>query len=231
MKIAFSWDDGAMEDQKLFELHEKYKVPGMFFVPTRNCEGRNVITPEIMRNSESEYIQFGGHTDNHTYLTQIPIENVEAEVLYNKEYLEDVLGHSVQDFCLPGGKYNSKILEIVYKYYNTIRTADTMNFSYSGGVLKPAIHFYPRGSKSLFGNALKNKSYPQALYIALHYGNDYFDLIANLIVQESRKKDSVIMIWGHSWEIEKYQLWKKLEDLMRLNYVSQNVVTYKNCFI
>lgn len=30
MKIIFSWDDGALEDQKLFELHEKYKIPGMF---------------------------------------------------------------------------------------------------------------------------------------------------------------------------------------------------------
>lgn len=30
MKIAFSWDDGALEDRKLFELHEKYEIPGMF---------------------------------------------------------------------------------------------------------------------------------------------------------------------------------------------------------
>lgn len=36
MKISFSWDDGTLEDQKLFELHEKYRIPGMFFVPTRN---------------------------------------------------------------------------------------------------------------------------------------------------------------------------------------------------
>ena len=72
MKIAFSWDDGALEDQKLFELHEKYEIPGMFFVPTRNREGREVVTPEIMRIAESRYIRFGGHTENHTYLTSIP---------------------------------------------------------------------------------------------------------------------------------------------------------------
>lgn len=230
MKIAFSWDDGALEDQKLFELHEKYEIPGMFFIPTRNREGRKVITPDIMRSSESHYIQFGGHTDNHTYLTQIPIDDVEAEVLNNKEYLEDVLGHNVPDFCLPGGKYNSEVLEIVYKFYSTIRTADTMNFSYTKGILKPAIHFYPRGSKSLLGNALRNKSYSQALYVALHYGNAYFDLISNLIEQESRKNDSVVMIWGHSWEIEEYQLWDRLEKLMQLDYVRQNVVKYNNCF-
>lgn len=230
MKIAFSWDDGAMEDQKLFELHEKYRIPGMFFIPTRNREGRKVITPEIMRNSESKYVQFGGHTDNHTYLTQIPIDNVEIEVVKNKEYLEDVLGHRVQDFCLPGGKYNPEILEIISKHFSTIRTADTMNFSYLGGVLKPAIHFYPRSNKSLLGNALRNKSYSQAMYVALHYGDAYFDLVSNLIAKESLKKDSLIMIWGHSWEIEEYQLWDRLESFMQLNYISQNAVTYRKCF-
>lgn len=230
MKIAFSWDDGALEDQKLFELHEKYEIPGMFFIPTRNREGRKVITPDIMRSSESQYIQFGGHTDNHTYLTQIPIDKVEAEVLNNKEYLEDVLGHNIPDFCLPGGKYNSDVLEIVYKFYSTIRTADTMNFSYKKGILKPAIHFYPRGSKSLLGNALRNKSYSQALYVALHYKNAYFDLISNMIERESKKNDSVVMIWGHSWEIEEYQLWDRLEKFMQLDYVRQNVVEYNNFF-
>ena len=50
MKIIFSWDDGALEDQKLFELHEKYKIPGMFFVPTFNREGRKVLTKEMIRS-------------------------------------------------------------------------------------------------------------------------------------------------------------------------------------
>lgn len=38
------------------------------------------------------------------------------------------------------------------------------------------------------------------------------------------------MIWGHSWEIEEYQLWDKLEDLMRSQCVRDNVVEYKEMF-
>ena len=230
MKIAFSWDDGALEDCKLFELHEKYEIPGMFFVPTRNREGRDVLTPQMMREAESKYVRFGGHTENHTYLTSIPLSDVEQEVLLNKKYLEDVLGHVIEDFCLPGGRYTPEILEIVNRHYKTIRTADTMNFKYTGGELKPAIHFYPRGSKSLFGNAIRNQSISQGVYIALHYKVNYFELISNLIRNEQNKKDSVVMVWGHSWELEKKQLWDELEKLMRQDFVRMNAVCYQECF-
>lgn len=230
MKIAFSWDDGALEDQKLFELHEKYEMPGMFFVPTRNREGRDVLTPEMMRRAESKYVKFGGHTENHTYLTSIPLSKVEQEVLSNKKYLEDVLGHEMSDFCLQGGKYTPEINEIVSKHYRTIRTADTMCFKYYGGALKPAIHFYPRGNKSLLGNALRHKSVSQAGYITLHYRTEYFKLISDLIKKEQNETDSVIMIWGHSWELEKYYLWDELENLMKQEFIMNNVVLYQEMF-
>lgn len=230
MKIAFSWDDGALEDQRLFELHEKYEIPGMFFVPTRNREGRDVLTPQMMREAESKYIEFGGHTENHTYLTDIPVGAVESEVLSNKVYLENVLGHEVDDFCLPGGKYTTEILEIVYRHYKTVRSADTMNFTYGGGVLKPTIHFYPRGNKSLIGNAVRNQSYSQMMYIAMHHKENYFDLIRKLIQNECEKKDSVIIVWGHSWELEQFSLWNELENLMKMNCVRDNTVKYRNMF-
>ncbi len=230
MKIAFSWDDGALEDQRLFELHEKYKIPGMFFVPTRNREGREVLTPEMIREAESEHVQFGGHTENHTYLTSIPLDEVEQEVLLNKIYLENTLGHEIEDFCLPGGKYTSEILNIVNRHYKTIRTADTMNFKYSGGELKPAIHFYPRGNKSLLGNAFRNQGFSQGAYIALHYKMNYFELISNLIRNEQRKENSVVMVWGHSWELEKEHLWEELEKFMQQDFVKNNAVNYEECF-
>ena len=230
MKIAFSWDDGALEDQKLFELHEKYEIPGMFFVPTRNCEGREVLTPQMMREAESKYVRFGGHTENHTYLTNIPAAEVEQEVLLNKVYLENTLGHTVGDFCLPGGKYTEEINKTIYKYYKTIRTADTMNFQYKGGILKPAIHFFPRGNNSLLGNAVRNQSYSQIAYVATHYKEKYFDLVKGLIQNENGKKDSVIMIWGHSWEIEQYNLWNELECLMQMDYIRNNTVMYQEIF-
>lgn len=216
MKLTFSWDDGALQDEKLFELHSKYEIPGMFFVPTKNREGRDVLTPEMIRKSESKYIKFGGHTQNHIYLTELNLNDVETEVVENKKYLEDVLGHQVDDFCLPGGKYSRGILKIIYKHYKTIRTADTMNFRSMERLLKPSIHFYPRGFKSLLGNAVRNDSYREFGFLLRHFNDDYFDVINKLIEYERTKNNRIVMIWGHSWEIEKLGLWNKLEHLMKM---------------
>ena len=128
--------------------------------------------------------------------------------------MEDILGHKIEHFCLPGGQYTEEILKIVYKYYRTVRSADTMNFRYKSGVFKPSIHFFPRGNKSLLGNALRNKSYSQAGLIIKYYQTDYFELLRKLIENEQKNIDSKIMIWGHSWEIEALGLWDELDRLM-----------------
>ena len=226
MKIVFSWDDGALEDQKMFELHEKYQLPGMFFVPTRNREGRDVITAMQIKNAESNFVSFGGHTHNHTFLTDIPLTDVEMEILENKKYLENIVGHEIRHFCLPGGKYNDEILNITSKYFKTIRTADTMNFSYSGMVVKPSFHFFPRGKKSLIGNSVKHFSFNEMFYVMNHYNTDYFDLINKMIINDKERDNKVIVIWGHSWEIEQKQLWDELDSLFRVVKQSGKCVEY-----
>ena len=216
MKLAFSWDDGALEDVRLFELHEKYQIPGMFFVPTRNREGRAVLTQAMLRDAESAHVSFGGHTENHVYLTAIPPEQVEGEIERNKRYLEDTLGHEIPHFCLPGGKYNETILQTAFRHYQTVRTADTMNFRHEGTLLKPSFHLYPRGNKSLLGNAARNHSIAQLLYVAMHFRKNYFSLIRDLLERESKREGNTVVLWGHSWELEKFGLWDEVEAIMGL---------------
>ncbi len=220
MRIVFSWDDGAPEDLRLIELHEKYGIPGMFFVPTRNLEGRDVLTPEQIRNARSGLISFGGHTENHVYLTAIEPDRVESEIVNNKRYLEDVLGEEIRHFCLPGGQYNQDILSTAFRHFTTVRTADTFNFKDGSTInkngqrlLMPTFHFYPRTYKSRIGNCLKHQSFGQLGYIAAHPWWTYLKLIQETLERE-RNKSSVIMIWGHSWEIEKLGHWSDLETLM-----------------
>lgn len=234
MKIAFTWDDGALEDQKLFALHERYGLPAIFFVPTRNCEGRRVLTAQMIRQAASPLIRFGGHTASHRYLTDVPAGEWDEELLSNKKWLEDILGQEVPHFCLPGGKYTPDILERAFRYYATVRTADTMNFRSGGKLVKPTFHFYLRGFKSLAGNAVRQRSWREVVLLLSAAGKDYFDVFRSLIVYESKRiPEAQIVIWGHSWEIEQLSLWDRLEDLFRWlsdSYPSQ-CVGYESLFL
>ena len=49
-RVCFTWDDGCPSDLKLIDLHNKYNIPGMFFVPNCNREGRPVLTKEQIRD-------------------------------------------------------------------------------------------------------------------------------------------------------------------------------------
>ena len=220
MRIFFCWDDGAKEDLKLIELHEKYNIPGMFFVPTYNREGRDVLSSEeITKTSTNELISFGGHTSNHTYLTTIPIEDVAKEILDNKDYLEKYSNRKINHFCLPGGKYNKKIIKIVLNNFSTCRTADTCSFRKNiKNVIVPSFHFYNRGKKSLLLNCLKHFSIYEFFIVLLNLKKDYFEIIKKIIIKDSKFKNKDIIIWGHSWELENCNLWPNLECLM--NFVS-----------
>ena len=59
---------------------------------------------------------------------------------------------------------------------------------------------------------------------------NYFELVSSLIRNEQRKEDSVVMVWGHSWELEKEHLWGELEKLMKQDFVKKNAVGYQECF-
>ena len=50
------------------------------------------------------------------------------------------------------------------------------------------------------------------LYVLTHGMKDYFDIINGIIQREKKKEDRVIVIWGHSWEIEQYNLWDKYKQ-------------------
>ncbi len=225
LKISFSWDDGAPEDLKLVSLFEKYSIPCKLFVPSKNREGRKTLSSEDIKALSSELISFGGHTYSHVYLTELSVESAKKEVLLNVEYLENILGKKIEHFCFPGGQYTVDLLKEIQDEFVSLRTADTMCSSFQGKLRKPTFHFYPRGYKSLFGNALRNKDKIFFSLMSSINKTNYFSTMKKVIINaESSVYDYHIHVWGHSWEIDELQLWSVLEDF--LCFIKTNY--YKN---
>ena len=232
-KVYFTWDDGCTTDLKLFELHRKYNIPGLFFVPNYNREGRPVLTEDQIRDNYSKLIKFGGHTQNHIYLTELDMARAEKEVKINQEYLEAIIGEPIRHFCFPGGMYNSKLMSMVFKYFNTARTVDTVVMNSKGPLIKPSFHIYPRGKKSLIFNSIRNKNWQAMWYFISHLKLGYFDLIFGYVERliESETECNII-IWGHSWEIDELDLWLEIEKIFTMlsNKYPTAIASYDDIF-
>lgn len=217
VKVSFSWDDGSPYDIKLAELFEKYEIPCKLFVPNRNIEGRDVLSPTEIKQIKSPYVSFGGHTENHIYLDSIPFGTAMQEINNNKKYLEDILGTEISDFCFPGGKYTPELLHVLQEDFKTVRTAQTGCSVFNGYIRRPFFHFYPRGCKSLILNAIRNldKSVITLFRTYLKEQN-YFDMLELfLCIANERRQLYELHIWGHSWEIEEIGLWNQLENFLK----------------
>jgi len=212
--VSFSWDDGAIEDLKLMELSLKCRIPGIFFIPATNPE-REVMDMVSIKLLAGNGFEIGAHTYSHVYLNKLAINEADKELEAGKDYLEQLLGMGIEHFCFPGGQYNWNLVETSKKYFRTARTADTgaivMNNSF---LIKPAFHFYNRGKKSLIYNSLKNNSPLFRLSLKNITCSDYFEFVRKLIDDLANlSADNKVIIWGHSWEIEQFHLWNKLEEL------------------
>jgi len=231
ISISFSWDDGAIEDLKLMDLSLKFNMPSIFFIPATNPE-RRVLSKDNIKTLAKNSFEIGSHTYSHSYLTNLLPDRAEEEMLKGKDFLEQLLGKDIPHFCFPGGKFNSDHVKVSKKYFSSARTADTgALIGEDPFLIKPTFHFYDRGRISLLYNSIKNLS-PILFSLLKNFSkSDYYQLLIRLIDDLNKRSSlSRIMIWGHSWEIERYNLWSRLEFLFRHisdNY-SVNILNYSD---
>lgn len=216
VNISFAWDDGAIEDLKLMDLSLKYKIPGMFFMPATNAE-RKVLSEENIKRINNNGFKIGAHTYSHKYLSKLPLNEAQVEIVSGKDYLEQLLGKEVNHFCFPGGMYNSELINMTRRYFSSARTADTgALLGKDSFLIRPAIHFYDRGKLSLLYNSIKNMSLICPAILKNLSEDSYFDLLKKIIEDLSNYRGTHRMIvWGHSWEIEQFSLWDDLVDLFQ----------------
>ena len=225
MIFITSWDDGHPFDLRLADMLIRWGIKGTFFIPIKNSEGLNVMTVQQIREIDKIH-EIGSHTLNHTYLNNVNKANCISEVVEGKNRLENIVGHEINGFCYPGGAWNSHIRNVVieagFKYARTIENFHTKKFS-DPFALPTTCQFYPHKKIILNWNFLKWGSY------SLRYENskiltkskDWLENIIN-IIKINIEGDDVIHIWGHSWEVDKLNLWNELEFLFKeLSY--QNV--------
>ncbi len=216
--VTTSWDDGHKLDLKLANLLKKYNIQGTFYISPneREFKERDLLSDKDIIGLAKDF-EIGAHTMTHVRLTNLDKGEAFKEIIRSKEYLENLTKEKIKCFSYPFGNYNKKIKELIKKAgFFYARTVNPLIINYpkdnfKGGVtvgchppisslrglcgeIKFAVSFNIKIIPCLF-----TKDWEKRSKIA-------FDIVL--------KNGGIFHLWGHSWEVEKYHEWDKLERIL-----------------
>lgn len=212
--ITTSWDDGHPLDFRIAELLDKYDLKGTFYIPKNNPQ--NTVMSENDVALLHHKFEIGGHTLNHVNLKKLDNSNLVHEINGSCYWLNEVTGVKPISFCPPFGAYNAASLKIIYLAgFKVIRTTQLLSpdlllpvnyttlqlFNHSSYTY--AKHLLIRGRVTDFKLWLYSGATSDMLNLIDYYLN-YIDM-----------NGGCFHLWGHSWEIEKFNLWKQLEIVFK----------------
>ena len=196
-KLETSWDDGHILDLKIAEILQKHGLSGIFYVVIDRVGKKDNLSWEDIKSLIKAGFEIGSHTVTHPQdLKLLFEEDLFFEVQTSKEMLETVLGNTITSFCYPRGRADARVKSVVKDagYLTARGTGRTGNISDRDKFYLPGtIHIYPRKD----------------------YGGQSIVDFAKKITNRANRVNGYVNIFGHSWEIEKYNLWDDLVEVLK----------------
>ena len=129
--IAITFDDGFESIYTdAFPILADYGFPATVFLVTGYCGRQNdwpsqpLTAPRLsllswtqIREMDRHGIEFGAHSITHPRLDRLAPDELEYEILFSKANIEERLGHAIELFAYPYGRYNEAIKAIVRRAY------------------------------------------------------------------------------------------------------------------
>lgn len=228
LTVTTSWDDGDMLDLKLANLLDTYHIQGTFYI-TKEYRKERLSDEDIKIISQRHEI--GAHTLTHPDLRSIAREERTHEIQGSKQWLENLLGKDVVSFCYPSGFFDTESVELVKKAgFRGARTTllGKIEPSTDPFLLPTTLQVYPMPFRKLGPHtywwrkllqpfterapALRTLGVPLTAFRS-------FEALACATFDIARTRGGVFHLWGHSWEIDKYNMWQPLERV--LSYINK----------
>ncbi len=110
--VCFTFDDGCATDL-LFAapLLRDAGFNATFYVTVNHLGRRGYLAEGQLRELCELGFELGSHSLNHTYLSDLPVEQLRVEIFESKERLEQITGKVVTHFSCPGGRTNRHIAQ------------------------------------------------------------------------------------------------------------------------
>ncbi|MGC9000842.1 polysaccharide deacetylase family protein [Caldisericum sp.] len=231
-KIYFttSWDDGSVYDLKLAEILVKYGIKGTFYIPIKNVERNDILSPQQIKEL-SELFEIGGHTYNHYVLTKLPNHIAKDEIGKGKEELENIIGKNILCFCFPKGKFRKIHIQMVKQSgFLFARTTGYLRYKRivdkKFNLLHTTLQVYPHKPYQYILSLTKRKDIEGLKSLIFNFSAiSNWNKFSDTLLRKAVNEGVAFHLWGHSWEIEELNLWGMLESFFK------EVVLYKKNLI
>lgn len=223
--LTTSWDDGHSKNLKLVEVLNKYKLRGTFYVDKKDRDnGYNQSEDEIIEISLTQEI--GAHSLTHPDLTKIDLNQIKREIFGSKEWLENLISKPVRVFAYPFGFYNEEIKKTLKEAgFIGARTVKSFNCQFPKDFFawNPTIHIYPYPFRKRDA-----KTFHWSFHLLDPLQRNFFGFIkwrlpftaysswfnlARATFDSVCENGGIWHLWGHCFEIEKYNMWQDLEKI------------------
>lgn len=210
MVLEFSFDDAHILDLRVAKLLEKYGFRGTFYVPSLPMfENQSLTWKEIKNLSERGHI-IGGHTVSHPVdIKLLDDEKLDFEIIENMTSVDFFINFNgiterrenpqpVTKFCYPRGRFDERVKDVVkkagYKEARTTRVGCT-DLPLDPFEKDTTLHLFPDRKE---------------------YDADLMTMFKRYLALALEKKNGYLHIWGHSWEINRHNLWDLFEEMLKI---------------
>lgn len=222
MIITTSWDDGHRLDLRLADILENNGLTGTFYIARNYLDER--LSDGELKDLATRH-ELGAHTLHHPTLTEIPADEARQEIEGSKKWLEDVIGQAVTSFCYPKGKFTAEHRDMVEQAgYAMARTVEPYQFGAGDDryAMPTTIHIYPFPLRPVQGlRGIRTRLQPIRNFLPHRAGLNVplsamksWSSLAIALLEEARRINGIWHLWGHSWEIEKFDMWSQLEAVL-----------------
>jgi peptidoglycan/xylan/chitin deacetylase (PgdA/CDA1 family) len=210
--ITTSWDDGHPADRRLADLLGKYSLKGTFYVPQQNPGHRVMKEGEIV--DLGRHFEIGGHTLRHCNLRRLSAGDAYAEIRGSFDWLRSLLQKDPISFCPPFGAYSKRSLAEIYAAgFRVIRTVELLSPHQTTGVIPTTIQMFDHTPFTLFKHLVKRGRIRNLrLWTGSRFAADTYRLVDHYL-EFIMNHGGCLHLWGHSWEIDQYAYWDKLERI------------------
>lgn len=210
--ITTSWDDGHPSDRRLGDLLGKYDLKGTFYVPQVN-PGHRVMKESEITDLARDF-EIGGHTLRHRNLKRLSTLEAREEIKGSFDWLRTLLQKDPISFCPPFGEYSRRSLADIYAAgFRVIRTVELLSPKRTAGLIPTTVQMFDHNSFTLFKHLLKRGRIRNlSLWYGSRFAADTYRLVDHYL-EFIGEHGGCLHLWGHSWEIDQFRYWNKLERI------------------